>query len=263
MDRTKQDFLNQLPLVSNTNHHVYSDGRIFYKRAKDDANSSRIVLEAKVNEILGRECELVPGPPVSIVTKRFGNVVPNKEIRESFVREAMRVMQDTYYVPHSKLVKVNNLAPSLSDFHKITDEKLRHRINKKRNPEILLNIFPDLASLKETNQGLVHSDPRPANWLRQDEGTLMLIDWESALIAPWEFAVISFVSYLFEYGRPDLAHFAIEEAKEHSHLDKRMLAWSANFRTASISSWYFAYEGSDSGMEWMNKLSQFWLSLQL
>lgn len=263
MDKTKQDFLNQLPLVSNTNHRVYSDGQIFYKRAKDDANSSRIVLEAKVNEILGRDCELIPGPPVSIITKKFGNAVAQREVRGSFVREAMRVMQETYYVPRGKLLKINNLAPSLFDFHQTTEEKLRHRINEKRNPEFLLNILPDLSNIRETSQGLVHSDPRPANWLKQDDGTLIMIDWESALIAPWEFAVVSFASYLFEYGRTDLAHFAIEEAEEHSHLDKRMLAWSANFRTASISSWYFAYEGFDSGMNWMNKLSQFWLDLRL
>lgn len=261
MKKYSQEYLNQMPLISNSNHRVYSDGNVFYKRSRSDQSASNIVLEAQVNEILGLESKLVPGPPVSILSERLGQSLRYNEIRESFVREAIRVMADNHYLSDTKTSHIASLAPSWNNFRDSMEEKIRYRINSQQNPELLLNILPQRITCSKYNLGLVHSDPRPANWLRRDDGTLILIDWESAVIAPWEFAVVSFASYLFEYGRSDLAFFALEEAHENHSMNTRLLEWSANYRTAATSSWYFANEGFDSGMKWVNKMSQLWIDL--
>lgn len=259
MRKYSNDYLNQLPLISNSNHRVYSDGQVFYKRSRDDRSASKIVLEAKVNEMLGRKSELLPGPPVSLVTERLGSPLTNKDLRESFVRESVRVMFDSHFLPRNKVEVIKNLVPSVNDMREEIEGKIKSRMSTKQNPEMLLNVLPVPLISSNYTLGLVHSDPRPANWLKKDDGTLVLIDWESAVAAPWEFAVVSFASYLYEYGRPDLVELVFEEADHVGNLSRNLMQWSANYRTAATASWYFANEDFDSGMNWVNKMSEMWL----
>jgi len=263
LNKYNYEYLNQLPLISNSNHRVYSDGTVFYKRARDNNSSANIVLEHTVNTILGRKSELFPGPPVSVLSERVGNSLTAKDVRESFVREALRVMLEVHYISPNKYNQVAKIVPSWNDFRNTMQEKIQYRIDMDQNPKFLLDVLPPAASCSNYVLGLVHSDPRPANWVREESGTLELIDWESALIAPWEFAVISLVSYLYEYGRTDLAHFAFDEAHEYSTMNSNLLQWSANYRTAATSSWYFANESFDSGMNWVNKMSELWINLKI
>lgn len=263
MKHYDNEYLDKLPLLTHTNHYVYSDGKVFYKKSKDDASASKIVLEAQVNEILHRDYLLLPGPPVSIVTESLGKDIVSSDVRESFVREGIRVMYDNFYVSDKRMKSLSNLAPLLSDVRDKTYKKIADRVKKGVNPSFLLNIFDEPLFYSPSLNGLVHSDPRPANWLKSDDGTLLLIDWESAVIAPWEFSVVAFASYMFEYGRRDLAQMIFEEAYDTSKVDRRLLQWCANYRTANTASWYFEYESYDSGIKWVDGLTDLWVSVGL
>lgn len=253
--------LNQMPMISQSHHSVFSDGEVFLKKARDNGGSSEIVLEYTVQKSLGIESALIPGPPVSLLTPNYGEQLTS--LNESIVREAVRVMNEIAVNTKKDIEDLSSIAPSVNDFREKVERKIAWRVSEGRNPAKLFSFLPEMREFDEDSYVLCHCDPRPENWLRDESGKLILIDWESAVIAPWEFAVVSFASYVYEYGNPELLPAIFDEALKFRKLDPSIVEWSAALRRISVCSWYFDDEGEEVGNNWMRGLTEAWNQLDV
>lgn len=252
--------LESLKIVSESHHTVYSDGEVFFKQARSDEAASEIVLEYTVQKILGFESRLIPGPPVSLLTPNYGAQLTGLDSK--IVRESVQTMYKTSQVKSEDMLELKSLAPTVNDFRDKVESKLAWRVANKKNPTKLFKILPEEENFNEDSLVLCHCDPRPENWLRNDNDELILIDWESAVLAPWEFAVASYASYVYEYGRPDLLEDVFDEAKKIKTLDLDILQWSAELRRVSVCSWYYDDEGYESGDAWLKGQSEAWRKIK-
>jgi len=259
MRKYSKSELEALPLVSESHHSVYSDNEVFFKQARSDTAASEIVLEYTVQKILGFDSRLIPGPPVSLLTPNYG--VQLTGLDEATVRESVRVMFTTSQVSADDLNELKSLAPTVNDFRDKVESKIAWRVSQKKNPVKLFKILPESLNFNEESLVLCHCDPRPENWLRNNDGNLLLIDWESAVLAPWEFAVASYASYVFEFGNPELLEAVFDEAMKIKALNMGVLEWSAALRRASVCSWYYDDEGFESGDHWLKDQTDAWNSI--
>ena len=247
--------LSTFPLVSHSHHNVYSDGDMFLKRSRSDEGSPEIVLEYVVQKALGRDAALLPGPPVSLLTPRYGNPLGVYHRSEAFGRGAVRAIVDIADSTRSSLGELASLAPDANTLRTKVERRIAQRLSQGRNPVSLFDCLPDPLDLSAADLILAHGDPRPENWIRSSDGSLVLIDWESAILAPWEFAVTSFISYMVESGQSHLVEPIMDEAKSIKPLDKSLLSWSADLRSTSVVSWYLYDEGLESGNKWMKTMA--------
>lgn len=246
--------LSAFPLVSNSHHNVYSDGSLFLKRSRSDEGSTEIVLEYVVQKALNRDAVLLPGPPVSLLTPRYGKPLGEYQESDEFGRRAVHTIAQTIDSTRSSLSELSSLAPDANTLRTKVERRIAQRLAQGKNPVELFDLLPDPLDLGSVNLVLTHGDPRPENWLRSSDGSLLLIDWESAILAPWEFAITSFISYMVESGQSHLVKPIMDEAESIKSLDGRLLSWSADLRSTSVLSWYLYDEGFESGQEWMKTM---------
>jgi thiamine kinase-like enzyme len=246
--------LDSLPLISKSHHKVYSDGDVFLKKARSDEGSSEIVLEYSVQKLLGFESKLIPGPPVSLLTANYGDQLTS--LTEDIVRESVRTMFQISETTKVNLKELEGIAPTVNDFRDKVERKIAWRVSEGRNPVKLFKILPEILEIESESLVLCHCDPRPENWLVNSDGHLVLIDWESAVLAPWEFAVVSYASYVYEYGNAELLFAVFEEALKIGPLKKDIVLWSAALRRVSVCSWYFDDEGFKVGDSWLKGLTE-------
>lgn len=259
LNQTKVE-LDSLPLISQSHHKVYSDGTVFLKKSRSDQGSSEIVLEYSVQKLLGIESKLIPGPPVSLLTPNYG--VQLTSLNETIVRESVRTMFQISETTRVNLNELEGIAPTVNHFRDKVERKIAWRVSEGRNPVKLFKILPEALEIDTELLVLCHCDPRPENWLINDENQLLLIDWESAVLAPWEFAVVSYASYVYEYGNPELVAIVFEEALKIGPLNKDIVLWAAALRRASVCSWYYDDEGSQVGDQWLHGLTDAWAEIE-
>lgn len=252
--------LDNLPLISKSHHKVYSDGDVFLKKARSDEGSSEIVLEYSVQKLLGFEAKLIPGPPVSLLTPNYGEQLTS--LNESIVRESVRTMFQISETTRVNLKELEGIAPTVNDFRDKVERKIAWRVSEGRNPVKLFKILPETLEIETDSLVLCHCDPRPENWLVNSDGQLVLIDWESAVLAPWEFAVVSYASYVYEYGNPELISAVFEEALKIGPLNKDVVLWAAALRRVSVCSWYYDDEGFMVGDTWLKGLTEAWSKIE-
>lgn len=252
--------LDSLPLISQSHHKVYSDGEVFLKKARSDQGSSEIVLEYSVQKLLGFESKLIPGPPVSLLTANYGEQLTS--LNASIVRESVRTMFQISETTRVNLKELEGIAPTVNDFRDKVERKIEWRVSEGRNPVKLFKILPETLEIDAESLVLCHCDPRPENWLVNSDGQLILIDWESAVLAPWEFAVVSYASYVYEYGNPELLFAVFEEALKIGPLNKDVVLWAAALRRVSVCSWYYDDEGFKVGDNWLKGLTEAWSKIE-
>lgn len=252
--------LDSLPLISQSHHKVYSDGEVFLKKARSDEGSSEIVLEYSVQKLLGFESKLIPGPPVSLLTENYGEQLTS--LNESVVRESVRTMFQISETSKVNLKELEGIAPTVNQFRDKVERKIAWRVSEGRNPVKLFKILPETLDIESAAFVLCHCDPRPENWLINGDNKLILIDWESAVLAPWEFAVVSYASYVYEYGNPELISIIFEEALKIGPLNKDIVLWSAALRRVAVCSWYYDDEGSKIGDNWLKGLTEAWTKVE-
>lgn len=259
LNQSKVD-LDSLPLISQSHHKVYSDSEVFLKKARSDEGSSEIVLEYSVQKLLGFESKLIPGPPVSLLTSNYGEQLTS--LSESIVRESVRTMFQISETTKVNLKELEGIAPTVNQFRDKVERKIAWRVSEGRNPVKLFKILPEALEIESESFVLCHCDPRPENWLIDGDNKLILIDWESAVLAPWEFAVVSYASYVYEYGNPELISAIFEEALKIGPLNKDIVLWAAALRRVAVCSWYFDDEGLKVGDSWLKGLTEAWAKVE-
>ena len=259
LNQTKVE-LDSLPLISQSHHKVYSDGRVFLKKARSDQGSSEIVLEYSVQKLLGFDAKLIPGPPVSLLTPNYGMQLTI--LNENVVRESVRTMFQISETTKVNLKELEGIAPTVNEFRDKVERKIAWRVSEGRNPVKLFKILPEILEIDSESLVLCHCDPRPENWLIDGDNKLILIDWESAVLAPWEFAVVSYASYVYEYGNPELLFAVFDEALKIGPLNKDVVLWSAALRRVSVCSWYYDDEGFKVGDNWLKGLTEAWSKIE-
>lgn len=259
LNQTKVE-LDSLPLISQSHHKVYSDGNVFLKKARSDQGSSEIVLEYSVQKLLGFDAKLIPGPPVSLLTPNYG--VQLNYLSETVVRESVRTMFQISETTKVSLKELEGIAPTVNEFRDKVERKIAWRVSEGRNPVKLFKILPEVLEVDSDSLVLCHCDPRPENWLIDAANKLLLIDWESAVLAPWEFAVVSYASYVYEYGNPELLAAVFDEALKIKPLNKDIVLWAAALRRVSVCSWYYDDEGAQVGDHWLKGLTEVWSKIE-
>lgn len=249
-----EEFLNKkkTQLVSDSRHKVFTDGQYFLKQARSNDNAHEIVLEYSVQKALGQNVQLFPGPPVAVLTPKLGTQI--RKLNSTTVRKQANVVQSMKNLDKEILKDIAQLAPNINTIRENIVERMKTRIDESKVPEKLLNLIPKELELDKFDLTLVHADPRPENWVENDNGALVLIDWESACFAPWEFGLASLVSHTIEYGYPQLVSEIIDEVSKNTTLDYSLYEWSMKLRAVSVASWYYFDEGEKSGDDWYRKI---------
>lgn len=244
-----RDELFSMPLISKSHHKVYSDGNVFLKSSRSVDASSEIVLEYTVGRALGREAKLLPGPPVSVLTPKYGVAIT--ELSEASVRDMVRYLCGLSGFSGDSLRIFENLAPDFNDVLRIGREKVASRVEAGLVDKSVLDMMV-VSIPRDDSWVLSHGDPRSANWIIEPDSKVSLIDWESAVIAPIEFSIAALATYVYEDGRADLVDYIFDEACKHVSLDSDLVSDVLRFRIALMVSWYYAFEGIVSGNTWLD-----------
>jgi len=243
---------NEMVLVSANRHKVFTNGEKYLKQARSNENAHEIVLEYSVQKALGQNVQLFPGPPVAVLTPKLGTQLT--KLNSETVRKQANVVQSMKNLDKEILEDIAKLAPDINTIRTNIKNRMATRIAEGKVPEKLLNLIPKELELDKFDLTLVHADPRPENWVKNNKDELTLIDWESACFAPWEFGLASLVSHTIEYGYPQLVSEIIDEASRTTTIDYSLYEWSMKLRAASVSSWYYFDEGEESGNKWYQKI---------
>lgn len=241
-----------MKLVSTSRHKVYSDGLFYLKEARSNENAHEIVLEYTVQKALGKNVKLYPGPPVSLLSPNFGKQVTSLD--EDIVYKQAHALIETQNINRGTIDEVSLLAPNMNEIRGQIVERMEDRVDLGTVPASLLSLIPPELETVHVPLTLVHADPRPENWVISPEGELVLIDWESACLAPWEFGLASLVSHTVEYGNPELVKVILEQVERTARIDHSLYEWSMKLRAVSVASWYYYDEGKKSGDKWVSEL---------
>lgn len=234
------------------NHHVSIVNGWLYKSSVNRSGNSNLLIEHNANMLLGRDSHLHKSSgTVQLATPVIGDATnveqETEHLTESTVDDMMRYIRHVYNttpIPHTTVV------PTMSDCMEAIKRRLKYRVQRHLTPDYVVRSIPRLSRYNYTQRGLTHHDPRPSNWVRDDEGNLALVDWESAMIAPWEYTVATFVTHLIEYGDP--------------RFTSQVCAWSQNqpllysmltVRRAEVVSWWYAHVNATAGAAWYDHLT--------
>lgn len=241
-----------MQLISSSRHQVYSDGVYFLKSARNNENAHEIVLEYSVQKALGQNVKLFPGPPVSLLTPNLGKQVT--ELNSETVRKQSQRISTMKDLDKNTLQEISELAPNINSIRNSIKKRIFERISESKVPESLLNFIPKELDMNKFDLTLVHADPRPENWVINDSGDLVMIDWESACFAPWEFGLASLASHTIEYDHPELVSEIFNEIEKDNRIDYSLYEWSMKLRAVSVASWYYYDEGKASGDWWFKQI---------
>lgn len=246
------DLTNNMTLVSESRHKVFTDGQNFMKQARNNENAHEIVLEYSVQKALGQNVKLLPGPPVSLLTPNLGNQIV--ELNKGIVRKQTNKIFELKSLDKNILKEIAELAPNINSIRSSIKRRIHERIAEDKVPESLLKFVPKELDLSKFNLTLVHADPRPENWVVSDSGEILMIDWESACFAPWEFGLASLASHTIEYDHPELVSEIFNEIEKDNRVDYSLYEWSMKLRAVSVASWYYYDEGKASGDWWLKQI---------
>lgn len=233
-------------IVSDSHHTVFTDGTNYLKQANTMRSREQLYREYSINRLLGRETEIFCERPFSVLTAGYGASMT--EYSQEFITGAVRALQRVtgVVVPLS----VMTVIPDVNTYREQVLSRLHKRILLKKNPTSLLKLLPPPLDFHLRDVSLTHSDPRPENWV-VDNDEYHLIDWESGVLAPRELTIASLALYTIELNQPSYSETVITEAAENEPLNEFFFSWCVQLRRVSAASWFYDEKGTTQGGKWL------------
>lgn len=193
-----------------------------------------LATEASVLTLLGREHRW-DGETLS--TPHMGETLDMSSLTAEDVSQMMAVILNAPPVPESLL----------DDYAETVIDRCHFRLKSRGVTGQVLELAERW--LPETSfpsgDRLVHVDPHTGNWVRSDDGSLHLIDWESAMRGSPLAGAGAFCCVLAQF-RPELAHHAMSLVAEE---DRKHLLFPARVVAASVIGWAFWAFGEECALQ--------------
>lgn len=184
--------------VSSSRHLLESNGTLWrkYPRSADPREAAELATEASVLSALGVWHHYNPVVPV-LTTVTQGEPIDTMDA--ATLKSALQQLRRGFKAPaptdlrqvESQLsLTWRDVLVQLGDEHPLTP--------------VCFKVLDKIGPCRTVNRGLVHGDPRTANWVRGDREIPTLVNWENAMLGPIEYDLAVIAHELLVSGRRDL-----------------------------------------------------------